>query len=204
MVLAAPALAEESTLIADEIEGLPPEPVRIAIGPEFVGIGEDGGQPRYAVRSTVAGNGVSVQFSATPPAITGTRDLAGVSLPAQWPVSFTRLTSGFGLRMHPIEQGQLFHAGVDLAAPAGSPIVATADGTVGRAGWSGGYGLMVAIAHGGGMQTRYAHMSRLAVAPGQAVRQGQVIGYVGSTGRSTGPHLHYEVRVNGVAVNPLR
>ena len=84
------------------------------------------------------------------------------------------------------------------------PIVATGDGTVGSAGWSGGYGLMVAIAHGDGVQSRYAHMSRLAVAPGQKVRQGDVIGYVGSTGRSTGPHLHYEVRVGGVAVDPLR
>lgn len=175
-----------------------PPRMRISVGPEFV----DGGNPRYPVRSTIGSHGVSVAFSTTPPrpanATTG-----GGSLPAQWPLSAARVSSGFGMRNHPLESGQLFHSGVDLAAPLGTPIVATGDGTVGSAGWSGGYGLMVAIAHGEGVQTRYAHMSRLAVAPGQQVRRGEVIGYVGSTGRSTGPHLHYEIRVGGIAVNPL-
>ena len=92
---------------------------------------------------------------------------------------------------------------MDLAAPYGSPIVATADGVIGTAGWSGGYGLLVAISHGDGVQTRYGHLSRLNVAAGQQVRRGDVIGFVGSTGESTGPHVHYEVRVNGTAIDPL-
>ena len=94
-------------------------------------------------------------------------------------------------------------SGVDMAAPAGSPIVATMDGVVGKAGWAGGYGWRIDVLHEGGVQTRYAHLSRFNVSEGQAVKQGDVIGFVGSTGDSTGPHLHYEVRVNGIAVNPL-
>jgi murein DD-endopeptidase MepM/ murein hydrolase activator NlpD len=126
----------------------------------------------------------------------------GALLPDGLPVS-ARLTGRFGMRAHPISGGMRAHSGVDLAAPYGSPIVATADGVIGTAGWSGGYGLLVAISHGGGVQTRYGHLSRLNVAAGQQVRRGDVIGFVGSTGESTGPHVHYEVRVNGVATDPL-
>lgn len=125
------------------------------------------------------------------------------AFPSRMPVASRYVTSGFGYRTHPILGGVRLHSGVDLAAPYGSPIVATADGVVGEADWRGGYGLFVAV-DSGGVQTRYGHMSRINVAPGQRVRQGDVIGYVGSTGRSTGPHLHYEVRVNGQAVDPLR
>lgn len=112
------------------------------------------------------------------------------------------ITSGFGLRSHPILGGLRMHAGIDVAAPTGSPIFATSDGVVGQAGWKGGYGLFVALEHSGGLETRYGHMSQLAVRTGQAMHKGDVIGYVGSTGRSTGPHLHYEMRVNGVPVKP--
>ena len=112
------------------------------------------------------------------------------------------MTSGFGGRFHPLLGGYRQHAGVDLAAASGSPIYATSDGVVSNAGWAGGYGLLVQLNHGGGMESRYAHMSQVAVSAGQQVRKGQVIGYVGSTGRSTGPHLHYEVRVNGAAIDP--
>ena len=87
--------------------------------------------------------------------------------------------------------------------PTGTPIRAAADGIVGRADWYSGYGLYVALEHGGNIETRYGHMSRLNVAAGQMVHKGDVIGYVGSTGRSTGPHLHYEVRIAGEAVNPV-
>ena len=114
-----------------------------------------------------------------------------------------RVTSGFGERFHPILGYARMHKGVDLAAAYGSPIVAAADGRVVSAGWHGGYGRQVAIAHGGGIQTTYGHMSRIAAYAGEAVRQGQVIGYVGSSGLSTGPHLHYEVLKNGRPVNPL-
>ncbi len=126
-----------------------------------------------------------------------------VSVPSVMPVRMARLSSGYGMRNHPVLGRRRNHKGVDLAAPTGTPIFATADGMVGRANWFSSYGLYIRIDHGAGIETRYAHMSKLAVAAGERVRQGQVIGYVGSTGRSTGPHLHYEVRVNGVAVNPI-
>ena len=114
-----------------------------------------------------------------------------------------RLTSGFGERFHPILGYERFHDGVDLAAPAGTPIVAAADGRVVSAGWTGGYGQAVEIAHTGGLETRYGHMSRVAAYSGETIRRGQIIGYVGSTGLSTGPHLHFEVMKNGRPVNPL-
>lgn len=106
------------------------------------------------------------------------------------------------MRQHPVLGTLRAHSGVDLAASYGTPIVATSDGVVGTADWAGGYGLLVALDHGGGLQTRYGHMSRLNVAAGQKVRKGEVIGFVGSTGRSTGAHLHYEIRINGQAINP--
>jgi murein DD-endopeptidase MepM/ murein hydrolase activator NlpD len=119
-----------------------------------------------------------------------------------WPVA-GRITSGFGLRVHPILRFARFHRGIDFGAGYGAPIVAASDGQVTRSGWAGGYGRQVRIAHGGGLVTSYSHMSRLVVEPGTMVRQGQLIGYVGSSGLSTGPHLHYEVYRNGTAVNPL-
>ena len=119
-----------------------------------------------------------------------------------WPVA-GRITSTFGTRIHPILRFARFHAGVDFGASWGSPIVATADGQVAAAGWSGGYGRQVRIWHGGGITTSYSHMSEIVASPGSFVRRGQLIGYVGSSGLSTGPHLHYEVLRNGTPVNPL-
>ena len=113
------------------------------------------------------------------------------------------VTSRFGNRFHPILGHERFHRGVDLRATFGTPIVAAADGRVVSAGWSGGYGRLVRLAHSGGMETMYGHMSRIAASSGEIVRRGQIIGYVGSSGLSTGPHLHYEVHKNGQAVNPL-
>lgn len=134
----------------------------------------------------------------------GTGQLPGVAaMPVRWPLISSSMTSGFGLRRHPIFGDLRAHSGVDLAAAAGTPVYASAPGYVVTANWAGGYGLLVAIEHAGGMQTRYGHLARLAVASGQYVAAGAVIGYVGSTGNSTGPHLHYEVRINGRAVNPL-
>ena len=114
-----------------------------------------------------------------------------------------RVTSKFGSRFHPILGHARMHKGVDLGAGMGAPIVAAADGRVVGAGWAGGYGRQVAIAHSGGLRTTYSHMSRIAAQAGQTVRRGQLIGYVGSSGLSTGPHLHYEVYKNGRPVNPL-
>ena len=113
------------------------------------------------------------------------------------------ITSYFGYRYHPILHFSRFHAGLDIGASWGSPIVAAGDGRVIAAGWAGGYGREVQIAHAGGLVSLYGHMSQIAAEPGTYVRQGQVIGYVGSSGLSTGPHVHFEVRQGGQPVNPL-
>lgn len=113
-----------------------------------------------------------------------------------------RLTSGFGMRLHPLLGYSRFHRGIDIGAAYGAPIVAASDGTVAFAGWHGGHGKYVKLNHASGLATGYGHMSRIAVRSGMRVRQGQVIGYVGSTGLSTGPHLHYELYKNGQAINP--
>lgn len=126
-----------------------------------------------------------------------------ISVPSRMPLEGAQLTSNYGMRTHPVLGGRRNHTGIDLAAPTGTPIYATADGVIGRADWYSSYGLYISINHGASMETRYAHLSRLAVAAGDNVKKGDLIGYVGSTGRSTGPHLHYEVRVDGLAVNPI-
>ena len=115
-----------------------------------------------------------------------------------------RLTSPFGMRFHPILRCWKAHKGVDLACPTGTPIYAAAPGRVITAGWRSVLGNAVIIDHGGGWSTVYGHCSRVAVSSGQNVKSGQVVGYVGSTGRSTGPHLHFGVRKNGVCVDPRR
>lgn len=112
------------------------------------------------------------------------------------------VTSGFGLRRHPILGYVRLHAGIDFAASFGSPIYAVSDGQVSYAGWHGGHGNYVRLEHGGGLATGYGHMSRIVVSPGSRIGRGQVIGYVGSTGLSTGPHLHYELLRDGHPVNP--
>jgi murein DD-endopeptidase MepM/ murein hydrolase activator NlpD len=126
-----------------------------------------------------------------------------VSIPSRMPLAGAVLTSSYGMRTHPVLGGNRKHHGIDLAAPTGTPVYATADGVVSKAEWFSSYGLYISVEHGASLQTRYAHLSRLSVATGDTVRKGDLIGYVGSTGRSTGPHLHYEVRVDGVAVNPI-
>ncbi len=128
---------------------------------------------------------------------------SSVSVPSRMPVEGVQLTSGYGMRNHPILRQRRQHNGVDLAAPRGTPVYATADGRVGRAQYFGSYGNYVQIEHGGELQTRYAHLSSYTVSAGDTVRKGDLIGYIGSTGRSTGPHLHYEVRVDGEAVDPI-
>ncbi|MFN4354361.1 peptidoglycan DD-metalloendopeptidase family protein [Parvibaculum sp.] len=121
------------------------------------------------------------------------------------PIDGARLSSGYGMRKHPILGYSRLHAGVDFAAPRGTPIYAAGDGTVQRANYFGSYGNYVLIRHANGYETAYAHLNGFArgIKAGTRVRQGQVIGYVGTTGRSTGPHLHYEVHVNGKKMNPL-
>lgn len=122
--------------------------------------------------------------------------------PSGMPVASSRTSSGYGTRKHPVTGVVKLHDGVDFAAPAGTPIYATHSGTVGYAGYKGAWGNQVVLNGAGGISTRYAHQSRVSVRAGQQVVKGQIIGYVGSTGSSTGNHLHYGVMVNGRAVNP--
>src|SRR6187402_623200 len=126
-----------------------------------------------------------------------------ISVPSSKPVQTATYTSGYGVRSDPFRGSAAMHAGIDLAAPMGTPVYATADGVVDRAEWSGGYGNLVEIDHGKGLQTRFGHLSRVLVHPGDRVVRGQEIALMGSTGRSTGSHLHYEVRIDGHAVNPV-
>lgn len=121
-----------------------------------------------------------------------------------WPTpGYSSITSSYGMRYHPILKYNKMHTGVDIGAPGGATIVAADSGTVIQTGWLGGYGQVVVIDHGAGVSTLYAHMSTIIAANGASVKKGDTIGKVGSTGWSTGPHLHFEVRINGVHTNPM-
>jgi murein DD-endopeptidase MepM/ murein hydrolase activator NlpD len=126
-----------------------------------------------------------------------------IAIPSVQPVSNLKFTSNFGIRSDPFRGTAAMHAGVDIPGPIGTPIYATADGIVSHAGRQGGYGNLVEINHGKGIATRYGHLSRIIVADNARVKRGQLIAMMGSTGRSTGSHLHYEVRIDGHAVNPV-
>ena len=127
-----------------------------------------------------------------------------IAVPSDKPVKTAAFTSGYGVRSDPFRGGAAMHAGIDLAGPHGTPIYATADGMVTTAKWnSGGYGNLIKVDHGRGIETRYGHLAQMLVRDGQQVKRGQLIGRMGSTGRSTGNHLHYEVRIDGRAVNPI-
>ena len=127
-----------------------------------------------------------------------------IAVPSDKPVKTAAFTSGYGVRSDPFAGRAAMHAGIDLAGAMGTPIYATADGVISDAGWnSGGYGNLVKIDHGRGIETRYGHLSGILVKAGDRVQRGQQIGRMGSTGRSTGSHLHYEVRIEGRAVNPI-
>ena len=134
----------------------------------------------------------SIEVAPAPPTAPG-----GLLVPVQG-----RVSSDFGPRVHPVTGARKQHNGLDIAAPTGTPIQAPAAGTVTFAGMRGGYGYLTIIDHGDGTETRYAHQDRLSVSTGDRVDQGQIIGTVGSTGMSTGPHLHFEVRRDGEAIDP--
>jgi murein DD-endopeptidase MepM/ murein hydrolase activator NlpD len=161
----------------------------------------------YALR-TSALSGVATQALTSGirgPAATLTDWVSLASAPSLWPI-MGRVTSSFGERTDPFSgdaEGE-FHSGIDIAAPSGTPIHATGDGVVVYAGWASGYGREVMLDHGHGVTTLYAHMASMTVIPGETVSRGQVIGYVGVSGRSTGAHLHYEVRIHNTPVNPHR
>ena len=135
------------------------------------------------------------------------KELMASSVPAIRPLArkdIIRFSSPFGYRMHPIFHVIKFHTGIDLTARRGTPVYATGDGIIIRADYSsGGYGNIIIISHGFGYESYYAHLSKILVKPGQKVKRGDLIGLVGNTGRSTAPHLHYEIRINGKPVNPV-
>lgn len=160
----------------------------------------------YALRDTAL-SGVAAQALATGPHADATLSewVSLANAPSIWPV-MGRISSSFGERVDPFggEGEGEFHRGVDIAAPYGTPVHAAGDGIVVSAGWGNGYGREVVLNHGHGITTLYAHMSSIAVVTGESVSRGQVVGYVGRSGHATGPHLHYEVRISGTAVNPYR
>jgi len=131
------------------------------------------------------------------------REALASSTPSIWP-AHGWLTGGFGERSDPFTGEQGYHPGIDISTEKGQPVYATADGMVDSAAYSGDYGNLIVIRHGFGLTTRYGHLSAFAVKAGQSVTRGDVIGYVGSTGRSTGAHLHYEILANGNLINPLQ
>lgn len=131
------------------------------------------------------------------------RNALAAATPSIWP-AHGWLTSRVGSRPDPITGDKDFHQGLDISADQGSQVYATADGTVAHAAAEGGYGNLIVLDHGYGLETRYGHLSRYNVKPGDKVKRGDVVGFVGSTGRATGSHLHYEVRVNGRLLNPLQ
>jgi murein DD-endopeptidase MepM/ murein hydrolase activator NlpD len=123
--------------------------------------------------------------------------------PLRWPVEDASLSSGFGLRLHPLDGLRKMHWGVDLAAAPGRVVAAAASGYVVHAGWMAGYGWLVEVRHPGDLTSRYSHLSRILCHPGDALEAGQVLGLVGQTGKATGPHLHFEVWKGGKAMDPL-
>ncbi|GIU66353.1 hypothetical protein PsB1_0507 [Candidatus Phycosocius spiralis] len=167
------------------------------------------GEPVFARMTTISGR--TIQLYRFQPLGSGSSewfDAAGRSARKflmRTPINGARLTSGYGNRIHPVLGYNKMHEGIDFGAPIGTPILAAGDGIVTRASAMGGYGNVVDIDHDGTWSTRYGHASRFApgLQPGDRVKQGDIIAYVGNTGRSTGPHLHYEIRRNGQAINPL-
>jgi murein DD-endopeptidase MepM/ murein hydrolase activator NlpD len=164
--------------------------------------GADGEPSLYALNAmkTVSLNGISGRIN--PSTFPGMIDDPN-AIPAIWPVH-GRLSAGFGQRMDPFSGEKAFHPGIDIADAVGTDVVATGDGLVIEAEPDAGYGRSILIDHGDGITTRYAHLSRIFVVVGEQVKQGEIIGAIGVSGRTTGPHLHYEVRIHGTPVNPGR
>jgi len=159
----------------------------------------------YALRTSAFSGVATIALSSPRPskALTTADWLRMAELPNLWPVEGP-VTGSFGEREDPFNGEGAFHSGVDISSNYGHPVIAPADGVVTEAETMGGYGRLIQIQHGNGISTRYGHLSGFAVRPGDRVRRGQLIGFVGLTGRSTGPHLHYEVRVYNTPVNPQK
>ena len=158
----------------------------------------------YALKHTALSGAASVGISLGLTKNSTTADwIRANSAPNLWPVE-GQITASFGERIDPFNGEGAFHSGVDISAVVGSPVIAPADGSVTFADFLGGYGRAIMVDHGHGITTRYGHLSSFAVTAGQFIHRGDTIGYVGSSGRSTGPHLHYEVRINDTPVNPYK
>jgi murein DD-endopeptidase MepM/ murein hydrolase activator NlpD len=158
----------------------------------------------YALRHTALSGAASVGISLGLTKNSTTADwIRANSAPNLWPVE-GQITGSFGERIDPFNGEGAFHSGVDISSSVGSPVIAPADGVVTFADFQGGYGRAIVVDHGHGITTRYGHLSSFAVTAGQSIQRGDTIGYVGLSGRSTGPHLHYEVRINDVPVNPYK
>ena len=170
------------------------ESVRAGVGGPDVGSGERAGLVDQSALLSTRLNLLEAQFSR--------RSAVIASTPTVWPVHGV-VNSGFGVRADPFTGRPAYHEGVDISTARSEPVLATADGTVQRSGWAGEYGRAIEIAHGDRYQTLYGHLEETLVAEGQHVHRGDRVGLVGSTGRSTAPHLHYEVHVDGRPVNPL-
>lgn len=193
-------LAETAFQNADQIAGMLEAaglPVDIATGDEAAG------GPLLPVDGSLAFEARVRELDEALEKLEAVKAIAA-RMPIHNPVPGQPVTSSFGVRRDPFIKRPAMHAGIDFRATTGTPIRSGGTGIVVKAGWNGGYGRMVEIDHGHGLTTRYAHMSRIRVAEGQKVETGDIVGETGSSGRSTGPHLHYEVRRNGNAVDPLR
>jgi murein DD-endopeptidase MepM/ murein hydrolase activator NlpD len=194
--------AQSLSSLAGEVSslyGLKPDPAFQDDDPASASL-----QQFYALRMTAMSGAASVGISMGELRDTSTRDwIRLAAAPTLWPVQ-GRITAGFGERIDPFSGEGAFHRGVDISGDVGTRIVAPADGIVRFSSQMNGYGRTVMVDHGNGISTLYGHMSGFAVSPGQLVHRGDTLGYVGQSGRSTGPHLHYEVRIFNTPVNPYK
>lgn len=193
--------AESLSSLAGEVStlyGLKPDPVFQRDDPASASI-----EQFYALKNTAMSGAASIGIGMDITDAT-TRDWVRMaSAPTLWPVE-GRITSGFGERMDPFDREGAFHRGVDISSQIGTPVIAPADGVVRFADLMNGYGRAIMVDHGQGITTLYGHLSGFGVANGQIVHRGDTLGYVGQSGRSTGPHLHYEVRIFNTPVNPYK
>jgi murein DD-endopeptidase MepM/ murein hydrolase activator NlpD len=194
--------AQSLSSLAGEVSslyGLKPDPAFQDDDPVSASV-----QQFYALRMTAMNGAASVGISMGEVGDTSTRDwMRLAAAPTLWPV-MGRITGSFGERIDPFSGEGAFHRGVDISSDIGTRVIAPADGIVRFADFMNGYGRAVMIDHGNGISTLYGHLSGFAVTPGQMVRRGDTLGYVGQSGRSTGPHLHYEVRIFNTPVNPYK
>ena len=193
--------AESLSSLAGEVStlyGLKPDPMFQRDDPASASI-----EQFYALKNTAMSGAASVGIGMDLTNAT-TRDWVRMaSAPILWPVD-GRITSGFGERMDPFDREGAFHRGVDISSSIGTPVIAPADGVVRFADLMNGYGRAIVVDHGQGITTLYGHLSGFGVASGQTIHRGDTLGYVGQSGRSTGPHLHYEVRIFNTPVNPFK